>query len=151
MSSPVTVERLERAINVTAQAMADHNLPQLLLTLKRLEAGRDRLLTGGDPLVETKPVYGPDDKPVSLHRHYDREGRLLYVGIAADSLRRLSGHRYKSNWRNEIVRVDVEHFPKREGALAAERTAIRIEKPLHNVVGKVSTASELGAIRKVTS
>jgi hypothetical protein len=34
----VTVERLERAIAVTAYCMAQHNLPQLMATLKRLEA-----------------------------------------------------------------------------------------------------------------
>jgi hypothetical protein len=40
----VTVERLENAITMTAYVMAHHNLPQLLPTLKRLEAERDRLL-----------------------------------------------------------------------------------------------------------
>ena len=43
MAAPVTIERIERAINVTAQAMADQNLPQLLPTLKRLETERDKL------------------------------------------------------------------------------------------------------------
>ena len=46
----VTVERLENAITMTAYVMAHHNLPQLLPTLKRLEAERDRLLQEGDPI-----------------------------------------------------------------------------------------------------
>jgi hypothetical protein len=46
----VTVERIERAIAITAEAMARHNLPQLLPTLKRLEAERDKLIVDGDPI-----------------------------------------------------------------------------------------------------
>jgi hypothetical protein len=46
----VTIERLERAIAVTAYCMTKHNLPQLLPTLKRLEAERDNLIANGDPI-----------------------------------------------------------------------------------------------------
>ncbi len=46
----VTVERLERAIKVTARCMVEHALPQLLPILKRLEAERDRLARDGDAL-----------------------------------------------------------------------------------------------------
>jgi hypothetical protein len=56
INKPVTVERLERAITVTASAMARHNLPQLLPTLKRLEAERDNLLLNGDPIEYAKRV-----------------------------------------------------------------------------------------------
>jgi hypothetical protein len=58
MDSVVTIERLERAIAVTARCMAQHNLPQLLPTLKRLEAERDRLLQEGDPIEYAKRVLG---------------------------------------------------------------------------------------------
>jgi hypothetical protein len=47
----VSVEELERAIITTARCMAEHNLPQLLPTLKRLEAERDRLRRDGDPIA----------------------------------------------------------------------------------------------------
>ena len=50
----VTVERLERAIAITAEAMTRHNLPQLLPTLKRLEAERDKLIADGDPIAYAK-------------------------------------------------------------------------------------------------
>jgi hypothetical protein len=58
MTSPITVERLENAIRVTAQAMVDHDLwhatdhdlQQLRSTLKRLEAERDKMITEDDPL-----------------------------------------------------------------------------------------------------
>jgi ribosomal 50S subunit-associated protein YjgA (DUF615 family) len=46
----VTVDRIERAIATTAYCMAEHNLPRLLPTLKRLEAERDKLIANGDPI-----------------------------------------------------------------------------------------------------
>jgi hypothetical protein len=56
MTAPVTLERLERAITITAEAMSRHNLPQLLPTLKRLEAERDNILMNGDPIEYAKRV-----------------------------------------------------------------------------------------------
>jgi hypothetical protein len=50
MTGSVTLERLERAVTITAEMMARHNLPQLLATLKRLEAERDNLIAHGDPI-----------------------------------------------------------------------------------------------------
>jgi hypothetical protein len=50
----ITVQRIERAIATTATAMAQHDLPQLLPTLKRLEAERDKLTTEGDPIDYAK-------------------------------------------------------------------------------------------------
>ena len=54
MTGGVTLELLERAITITAEAMARHNLPQLLPTLKRLEAERDTILMNGDPIEYAK-------------------------------------------------------------------------------------------------
>jgi hypothetical protein len=54
VSIPVTVERLERAITITADAMSRHNLPQLLPALKRLEAERDCLIASGNPIDYAK-------------------------------------------------------------------------------------------------
>jgi hypothetical protein len=51
MISAVTVERIERAIATTVDAMTRHDLPHLLLpTLQRLEAERDCLIAIGDPI-----------------------------------------------------------------------------------------------------
>jgi hypothetical protein len=47
---PATIERLDSAITLTAYVMQRHSLPQLLPTLKRLEAARDELLVNGDAL-----------------------------------------------------------------------------------------------------
>ena len=58
MTSPITIEGLERAINVTAQVMADHHDlgHQLLPVLKRLEAERDKLVAEGDPIDYARRV-----------------------------------------------------------------------------------------------
>jgi hypothetical protein len=55
-SAVVTIERIESAIATTAHCMAEHNLPQLLPTLKRLEAERDQLVANGDPIEYAKRV-----------------------------------------------------------------------------------------------
>jgi hypothetical protein len=53
-----TAEDLKRAITVTADVMVRHKLPQLMPTLKRLEAERDRLLREGDAIEYDKRVLG---------------------------------------------------------------------------------------------
>jgi hypothetical protein len=53
-SNAAMVERLESAIRVTARCMVEHNLPQLLPTLKRLEAEHDRLLREVDAIEYAK-------------------------------------------------------------------------------------------------
>lgn len=69
-----------------------------------------------------------------LYRHFDADGRLLYVGISLSAVARLSQHANGSHWSKAITRVEVETHPSRDAALAAERAAILAEKPLHNVV-----------------
>lgn len=57
MTSPIIIQRLENAIDITIEAMTLHSLPQLLPTLKRLETERDKLVSEGDPLEYAKS-YG---------------------------------------------------------------------------------------------
>jgi hypothetical protein len=92
-------------------------------------------------------------KPTALYRHFDGEGRLLYVGISLSAIIRLATHR-ASPWFDEIASVEIERYQTRKDALTAELAAIHNEKPLHNVVGVVrdnigtTTAARLGAIRR---
>lgn len=69
----------------------------------------------------------------ALYRHFDVEGRLLYVGITGRPTHRISAHMSKSPWEPEIERMDVRFFATRDGALAAEAIAIRDEAPIHNI------------------
>ncbi|MEE4209349.1 MAG: hypothetical protein V2I43_08800 [Parvularcula sp.] len=68
-----------------------------------------------------------------LYRHFDADGRLLYVGISLHAVARLAQHNLNSDWAQNISRVDVEKFANRTDAIRAEIKAIRDEKPLHNV------------------
>lgn len=76
--------------------------------------------------------------PCNLYRHFDVDGRLLYVGISNSAIARLKEHQHgHSHWVDEIAHMTVETFPSREIALAMERWAIQREKPLHNIAHRV--------------
>ena len=69
----------------------------------------------------------------NLYRHYDKDNTLLYIGISLNSIARLNQHKEHSDWFKDITVVKIETFYTRDAALEAERTAIIVEKPLHNV------------------
>jgi predicted GIY-YIG superfamily endonuclease len=68
----------------------------------------------------------------NLYRHYDKDGRLLYVGVSDNPDKRLKKHRYASRWSALIERMEVQKFESLKGALEAEKTAIKEEQPLYN-------------------
>lgn len=70
----------------------------------------------------------------ALYRHFDGNQVLLYVGISLSAVARLGQHMGSAHWALKIARVEVEWFPTRELALAAEKHAIQTEMPLHNIV-----------------
>jgi predicted GIY-YIG superfamily endonuclease len=81
---------------------------------------------------ETHVEYGT----ARVYRAYDREGRLLYVGIAADLTRRIARHaREKPWWDLEVVYVSATPDKPRAVAFEAEQAAIRAETPLRNNLG----------------
>jgi predicted GIY-YIG superfamily endonuclease len=67
-----------------------------------------------------------------LYRQFDKDGRLLYVGVSGRLAIRLTQHR-ASPWYGEIDRVETEEFATREEALTAEKKAIERERPEWNV------------------
>ena len=69
---------------------------------------------------------------VSLYRHFDADGRLLYVGAAISVTRRTYRHRAMSEWFDDVRTITIEPFDSEEEALAAEIEAIRTEGPLFN-------------------
>ena len=77
----------------------------------------------------------------ALYRHYDCEGKLLYVGISLSPASRTSQHSRSAHWFRDIYRIDVEWYDDREKALDAERIAIKSEQPTHNIWGALKTAS----------
>ena len=70
----------------------------------------------------------------SLYRHFDRDGRLLYVGISKNAIARLGDHKRKASWYPDIRNVSIASYPNRDAALRAEARAIRTENPIHNAM-----------------
>lgn len=79
-----------------------------------------------------------------LYRHFNAEGRLLYVGISASATKRTEQHRRSSSWAQEIRRIEIETFPSRQAAMDAERTAIVMELPMHN-----SRPTNISAVHRI--
>ena len=70
----------------------------------------------------------------SLYRCYAADGTLLYVGISFRPTR-FSQHRRDKDWWSDVSAIDIEHYPDRDSAKAAEDRAILVEQPVHNIVG----------------
>lgn len=68
----------------------------------------------------------------SVYRVWDDQGRLLYVGMSDEPLRRMSGHHRCSVWADKAAEIRIEWHPSREEAAAAESAAILAEDPIHN-------------------
>lgn len=69
----------------------------------------------------------------ALYRWYGFDGELLYVGITNNLLRRTSQHFDSKAWMHEAATATIEHFATRDEALAAEKDAIRRERPRYNI------------------
>ena len=72
---------------------------------------------------------------VTLYRFFDKDDRLLYVGISAKGADRLAQHAGDKDWFCYVTRATFEHYPTRKTALLAEAVAIKAEAPLYNVNG----------------
>lgn len=69
----------------------------------------------------------------TLYRFYDADDVLLYVGQSVNPGRRMEKHRDTQTWWRDVARIEMEQHPDKVTLLAAEREAIKEEKPLHNV------------------
>jgi hypothetical protein len=69
-----------------------------------------------------------------LYRFFDKSGRLLYVGVSSVGPGRWKEHSKGRSWWHEVVSSTIEHYPTRQLALLAERSAIRNERPIYNKV-----------------
>lgn len=68
----------------------------------------------------------------TLYRFYAAD-QLLYVGITVNPGRRLEKHRALQPWWADVARIEMEQHPDQATLRAAEREAIKTEKPLHNI------------------
>lgn len=69
-----------------------------------------------------------------LYRFYTKTGQLLYVGITMDPANRFKSHRGHKLWWSDVAGITLEHYETRTELANAERRAIQVEHPLHNVV-----------------
>jgi predicted DNA-binding transcriptional regulator AlpA/predicted GIY-YIG superfamily endonuclease len=78
----------------------------------------------------------------ALYRHFDYEGRLLYIGVAYDPDQRWHTHA-SSTWRHLVdrSRTTIEWYESRELAEEAEDKAIAEEKPPHNKAARTRRPS----------
>lgn len=81
----------------------------------------------------------------ALYRLFDKEGRLLYVGVAFDPDERWKDHATFKPWWPLAINKVVEWHASRTLALQAEADAIRTEKPLHNIKGSDLPRGRQGA------
>ena len=73
------------------------------------------------------------DTPHYLYRHFDADGKLLYVGITLNPESRQLTHRTTTPWRHLIATITQEMHPSLAIAEAYERHDIRTKVPLYNV------------------
>lgn len=84
-------------------------------------------------LLTGLPIINP--ARTSLYRHFDVHDNLLYVGISLNAMARMSQHTGAYyTWTEDVATMKIEWFESRELALAAEKIAIKKEKPRHNII-----------------
>src|SRR5262245_13116024 len=99
-------------------------------------------LVGNDALSKRLATHiyqrKPSDGSCDLYRTYDADDRLLYVGISNDALNRFVRHNRTSRWMDEsITTLEIERFPSRAAAVAADQRALIEERPIFNISGKI--------------
>ena len=79
----------------------------------------------------------------AVYRHYDADGQLLYVGISSRPLRRGYEHSISAHWAERVSVTKQEWFESRAEAAAAERKAIRAERPIANQRGGNASSNQI--------
>lgn len=83
-----------------------------------------------DAIADAQPLGGPTD----LYRYFDRQGRLLYVGISKSAVVRAMQHERLARWWDSWATMTRTVYPNRDLASDAERYAIVHERPLFNIL-----------------
>jgi len=73
-------------------------------------------------------------RATALYRFFDKDGQLLYVGVAYNPTMRFRQHR-KAKWWPLVANHTLDWLPTRAQAEAAESAAIQTELPLCNIKG----------------
>lgn len=82
----------------------------------------------------------------ALYRFYNDSGQLLYTGITNNPERRFTEHAKEKHWWTNVRGISIDWYDDRDSVLTAEKRAIRIENPLHNVRDKHAPLSGEGEL-----
>ncbi|WP_094359955.1 GIY-YIG nuclease family protein [Mycobacterium marinum] len=69
----------------------------------------------------------------TLYRFYSITGQLLYIGITMNAPARFNQHKAEKSWWHEVAGISMEVHETRSDVEKAERRAIKVERPLHNI------------------
>jgi len=116
----------------------------------KYQDGRGPLPPAG---IHRRPWQGPSATArrlgrtqTALYRFFASDGRLLYIGITVDIATRWQSHAGSAPWWHLQASHTVEYYAHRADAEAAERAAVRIERPLYNVVYAEPGTGRKGAL-----
>ncbi len=73
-----------------------------------------------------------DEQKHIVYRLFDKDDRLLYVGVTIDLEARSKAHRSQTPWWPEVLRAETIAYDGRSLAYAARARAIEQEEPLRN-------------------
>lgn len=68
-----------------------------------------------------------------VYKHYDTDGRLLYIGSTRKFPSRTMEHEAASRWYRLVAQIKIEKFESMSDALARERELIELKKPPFNI------------------
>lgn len=82
---------------------------------------------GADALTESA------DARTAVYRLFGSDDVLLYIGMSGDPEVRWQQHSYGRKWWPDVRRETVRWYDTRDEAAAAEKAAIRAERPKYNL------------------
>lgn len=103
------------------------------------------------PQVSETSAPATDAAAHVLYRFFSKTGQLLYVGITMNPPERFKAHRQEKAWWGQVAGITCESYDNRSDLMAAERRAIQVERPKHNVVHNRSQKLHKPAARPVAS
>lgn len=68
-----------------------------------------------------------------LYRFFDRNERLLYIGITSSPKDRFRQHAESKSWWPQVATRQITFYPTRADLAAAEIAAIKRERPMYNI------------------
>ena len=72
------------------------------------------------------------NKKTGVYKMYDNDHNLLYVGMTASLLSRMSDHVKQKEWFTDVRNISFTWYPTRYQAEIAEKTSIRWDNPKYN-------------------